>query len=659
MAKELLPGQELGGGRYEVVKTLTFGEDGGVYTVRDRETRKILLLKEIIPPASMADEELQRRAELFTETLLILTHFDHPNLSKIYLHFSEGRRQYVVMERVEGVTLHTLMEMSVKPLPEPQVVRWAMDLCDALHYMHDRPQPFIFDVLEPTHIMMTTDETLKLINYGIDRFFLEEEAVGFTASREQLAQEMKRFGETLVFLLTRKPPGPYGLMGDEGFSEELTKVLNRLLLGDPQRTFTSYEELKKGFDRVLNPPAKTVKMDRGPQKPWVRLLDFGRMWEDALWAYLRQPLWLVLVEIFGAIGLGMLIWYLTHPPVHPRQGPAAYVACGREISVIQAEEKTVQSRIMLEHPVTSVAATPDGEKLFAAAPDFGRLYVLNTLSNRILGVIQVERGPRQLIMGPLGQFLYVLHPESGQVGFVQVSTEKLPLEPQDNFRPQDAMVGVFAAGPEVGGLAAYQPTASPSPSVSPTSGAEAPAAPAVEAASPTPSPTGSQRVYVSSRLGNRMTAFEPSPLNIVGQTDIDAPGPVAITTDHQTVLVGQGNTSHILTFRADTLEPGPKILQVGGAEIRQLLTSPDGKELWSVNGSGSLGVINLEDRKLRSTVTLPGTPSAAAWRMDGKDLELWVTLSSASKVVVVNPLSRTVQQQISVGGAPSDVWVVP
>lgn len=658
MAKELLPGQELYNGRYTVVKTLTFGEEGGVYTIRDTETRTILLLKEVIPPPSMEEEEIQRRVELLNEALLILTQFEHPNLSRIYLHFAQGRRQYVVMERIEGITLKTLLEMSVKPLPEAQVLRWAMDLADALHYLHDRPQPFIFDVIEPTHIMMTPEEELKLINYGLDRFFLEERVVGFTSSREQLAEEMKRFGETLVFLLTRKPPGPYGLTGDEKLSEELVKVLNRLLMGDPQRTFASYDELKKAFDKVLNPPPAPTKVYRGPQKPWVRLLNFNRMFEDALWAFLKQPVWLVAVEFLALLGLAGGAWYLTHPPVHPREGPAAYVACGREIHVIKADDKKLLSRLILEYAVSSLAATPDGGKLFAAAPDFSRLYLLNTRSNRVVGAIQVERNPQRLFMDPLGGWLYVLHPTSGQIGFVQVSPEKLPLDAEQGvYRPRDSMVGVFAAGPEVAGVAIRTAASQKAPEA-----AEASPSPAAASPSPAASPAtteGGDVVFASSTSGNRITGFRPSPLEILSQADVEGPGPVAISADGRTLYVAQKSTAHILTYDTAALREGPKILDAGGTSIQDLMISPDGKELWVVNGSGTIGVVNLADRKLRATVKLPGSPSSAFWRTDGKDAEIWVSLESTNSVVVVNPVARSVKDQINVGRAPTDVWVVP
>lgn len=649
MARELLPGQELCEGRYEVIKTLTFGEEGGVYTVRERESRQVLLLKEVIPPPSMPAEEVDKRVEQFREALLILTQFDHPNLSKIYLHFSEGRRQYVVMERVEGVTLKTLLDMSVKPLPEPQVLHWALDLCDALHYMHDRPAPFIFDVLDTTHIMMTSEEQLKLINYGLDRFFDEEETRSFSANREVLADEMRSMGDTLVFLLTRKPPGPFGLTGDEGISEELSRILIRLLTADGQRTFASFEELKKAFDRVLNPPPPKAPEAKAPQQPWVKLLDLNRLWQDALWAYMRQPLWLVASELLGVLVLALLTWHFLNPPIHPREGPAAYVACGREIVAVDAREKKVLTRIAMDHPIHSLVSTPEGTRLYAASPDFPSLFLINSLSNRILGLVPVGPNPGELIMGPGGGWLYVLHSQNGQIGFVQISNEPLPLEVDSGvFRPKDSMVGVFTAGPGVQGLAATR---------SETADAEQADSQARSPQEPR-QPVAGQKIFASSLLGNRITALEPSPLKVLATEDVDAPGPMALTPDAQTLLVAQTSTSHILTYRATDLRPGPRILQVGGSDIQQILISPNGQEIWSVNASGTLGVIGLEDRKLRSTVELQGRAAAACWYLFGDDAELWVAVSAPNQIVVVNPSTRMVRARIPVGPPPTDIWMV-
>jgi len=649
MAKELTPGKELCDGRFEVVKTLTFGEEGGVYTIRERESRKVFLLKEIIPPPTMEQDQVEARVERLNEALLILTRFDHPHLSKIYQHFSEGRRQYVVMERVEGVTLKSLLDMSVKALPENQVLQWAIDLCDALHYMHDRPEPFIFDVLDTTHIMMTTDEKLKLINFGLDRFFLEDEPRSFTANREQLAREMHSLGDTLAYLLTRKAPGPFGLTGEEEVSEELTRILNRLLTSEAERTFESFEELKKAFDRVLHPPPEPVKVQSGPQKPWVRFFEPGRLWQNALWAFLGQPLWLLATEVLGSLILAVVLWFVLHPPIQPRQGPAAYVACGREILAIDAQTRAVLSRIPIGQTVTSLAGTPSGEKLFAASPDYPSLFILNSRSNRVLGVLPVERGPEKLIMDPDGQWLYVLHGHSGQVGFVQVSPEPLPLDVESGtFRPQDTMAGLFAAGPGVQGLAAGMVSAL----ATPTPGA-ATATPDAQGG-----PASNRRVYCSSLLGNRITALNPAPFNVLATAEVDSPGALVLTPDARTLLAVQTTTSHILTFRTRTMSQGPRIVEVGGSDIQQLLISADGTELWTVNGSGNLSVLGLDNRKLRSTVELNAKPTAACWRAVGSEMELWVAVRSPNQVLVVNPASRTISKRIPVGAPPADIWMV-
>jgi hypothetical protein len=97
---------------------------------------------------------------------------------------------------------------------------------------------------------------------------------------------------------------------------------------------------------------------------------------------------------------------------------------------------------------------------------------------------------------------------------------------------------------------------------------------------------------------------------------------------------------------------------VGGSNIQQILVSPNGQEVWSVNASGTLGVIGLEDRKLRSTVELQGKAAAACWYLSGNDAELWVAVSEPNQIVVVNPSIRMVRARIPVGPPPTDIWMV-
>ncbi|MBI3930139.1 MAG: hypothetical protein HY319_31675 [Armatimonadetes bacterium] len=654
MAKELLPDQELQEGRYVVLKTLSFGDEGGVYLVKRNDGSR-WVLKEIIPPKIDDEEKLERRSFRFREAMDALTNFDHPNLSKIVEHFSEGPRKYIVMERVEGITLGQLTEMGVNPHPEEQVMKWGLILCDALHYMHDRPQPFIFDVLEPSHIMITPEKNLKLINYGLDRFFIDDEDDEFGTGAEYAARDMQRFAETMAYLLTKKPPGPLGVGQQDNVSPELAKIINRALTGDIRRTFASFDEVAKLLDRVLHPPPPVETVVS--KKTWLKSvrwdLSYTRIFQNLFFKFLQQPLWLAMAEIAGLLLLLGALWMVTHPAVERRTVPAVYVACGGELWAVATGNRSVFTRIRLPEKGVCLAATPAGDRLFVSASESNRLLVYNSVTNHMLGYVQVDQGPGPLAMDPRGEFLFVLHPTTGQVGMVGL--EQSPPKPveQDSMGrlKSDRLVSIVAVGRQPEGM-------SLDPDLPTPAAGETPAPP------PTPLPGQAAarklKLYVSNRGEGQVGIYEPSPPARLASVPVTEPGANLLTPDRKTLFVASPGRNRIHVFSVGargTLRERKILEQIGGKEPVALLLSSSG-ELWCVNASGSLGIINVELAELRKTVELDGKPTAAAFVEKGQDLELWVALGDKGQIAIVDPESRLVDENIQVGANPTSLCVV-
>src|SRR6202011_4400660 len=57
------------------------------------------------------------------------------------------------------------------PLPEVQVIKWMAQVCEALSYIHSRTPPIILRDLKPSNIMVTSDDDVFLIDFGIARKF--------------------------------------------------------------------------------------------------------------------------------------------------------------------------------------------------------------------------------------------------------------------------------------------------------------------------------------------------------------------------------------------------------------------------------------------------------------------------------------------------------
>ncbi len=69
----------------------------------------------------------------------MLARLDHPNLPKVSDFFSDGPRDYLVMDFVPGKDLRERMQEARRNktfLSENEVLRWAVQIADALNYLH-------------------------------------------------------------------------------------------------------------------------------------------------------------------------------------------------------------------------------------------------------------------------------------------------------------------------------------------------------------------------------------------------------------------------------------------------------------------------------------------------------------------------------------------
>lgn len=143
---------------------------GAVYKARDTSDRSICAIKEM-SLSNVPKEERAQAIENFKVEATILWGLNHPNLPKFTGFFKENQRYFLVMEYIDGYTLEYLLERNRGPFPERQVLGWARQLCDVLEYLHSQSPPIIFRDIKPGNIMLTRDGRIKLIDFGIARFF--------------------------------------------------------------------------------------------------------------------------------------------------------------------------------------------------------------------------------------------------------------------------------------------------------------------------------------------------------------------------------------------------------------------------------------------------------------------------------------------------------
>ena len=167
-----LPDQTLLAGRYQLLSRIGQGGMGAVYKAADtRFNNRPVAIKEM-SSTGLTPARLQEAEAAFEHEAHLLADLMHPNLPRIYEHFAENDRSYLVMDFIEGQTLEEYLGLKGGgPLPVDQVITWAEQLCDVLNYLHSHQPPIIFRDLKPANVMISESGHVYLIDFGIARIF--------------------------------------------------------------------------------------------------------------------------------------------------------------------------------------------------------------------------------------------------------------------------------------------------------------------------------------------------------------------------------------------------------------------------------------------------------------------------------------------------------
>ncbi|HET9014108.1 MAG TPA: serine/threonine-protein kinase [Thermomicrobiaceae bacterium] len=160
--------------RYEVQRVIGQGGMSTVYAARDlrfSHVERLCAVKEMFIRERDDHHRVSQISNFEREAALLAT-LSHPAIPKIYDYFSRGGLVYLVLEFVDGTDLERLLGRSDEPLSEQTLIDWALQILDVLSYLHEhQPDPIVFRDLKPSNVMLRTDGTITLIDFGIARTF--------------------------------------------------------------------------------------------------------------------------------------------------------------------------------------------------------------------------------------------------------------------------------------------------------------------------------------------------------------------------------------------------------------------------------------------------------------------------------------------------------
>ncbi len=261
-------------GRYEITELIGVGGMADVYKAIDVMENRTVAVK-ILKDEFSNSEEFLRRFRNESKAIALLS---HPNIVKIYDVGFTDEIQFIVMEYIDGITLKEFID-------QQGVLRWK----DALHFItqilralqHAHDKGIVHRDIKPQNIMLFSDGTIKVMDFGIARFAridgktLSDKTIGSVhyISPEQARGDMTdersdiySVGVMLYEMLTGKKPfdgdNPVAIalkhMEEEAVSprdimpsipEALEEIVIHAMEREPAKRYQSAAEMIKDIDR--------------------------------------------------------------------------------------------------------------------------------------------------------------------------------------------------------------------------------------------------------------------------------------------------------------------------------------------------------------------------------------------------------------------------
>lgn len=267
---------------YRIVEKIGEGGMGVVYRALDTRLNREVAIKvlRIDPARKLSSAKVKEIRARFYKEAQAAARLNHPNIVSIFQVSHSAGQPYIVMEYLKGKSLLERME---ETRSQEEVVKTAIQICDALEYAHS--QGVIHRDIKPDNIVITQDGRVKITDFGIAR--IEDAEIALTragvlmgspayCAPEQLRDfsnvdgradlfslgvilyqwltgrlpfEGNAAPEVITKILTQDPVPPRSLNPD--ISPSLEALILRALAKEPEERIASAGEFKAELARVL------------------------------------------------------------------------------------------------------------------------------------------------------------------------------------------------------------------------------------------------------------------------------------------------------------------------------------------------------------------------------------------------------------------------
>lgn len=180
---------------------------------------------------------------------------------------------YIIEEYVEGITLREYRQQ-YSTIDEATIIHFGKLLCQVLGYLHSRkPYPIIYRDMKPGNIMITDEQGIKLVDFGIAREYKnhgDTDTVligthGYAAPEQynsawqsDVRTDIYSLGVTLYYMVTNrnlsKPPYEILPLREFGqYSQGLERIISKCTKFNPDDRYQSIADIHDDLKELSKP----------------------------------------------------------------------------------------------------------------------------------------------------------------------------------------------------------------------------------------------------------------------------------------------------------------------------------------------------------------------------------------------------------------------
>ena len=199
---------------YRIIEEIGSGGGGVVYKAYHERLKTHVVVKRI-------KERVKGILEKRTEAD-ILKRIKHTYLPQVYDFLEIDGEIFTVMDYIAGNSLSEILAQG-NPIPQKQVLKWAVQLSEALEYLHKQNPPIIHSDIKPANIMLTPAGDVCLIDFNISLAFDADMKTSLGTSEGYSPPEQYR---NISHYRSQSPRGKKAALGESARKIEVTEPFN-------------------------------------------------------------------------------------------------------------------------------------------------------------------------------------------------------------------------------------------------------------------------------------------------------------------------------------------------------------------------------------------------------------------------------------------------